>query len=62
MDERATIGRTMRNGETAVVLLASGEEVRFTVRDHRCRVYVNMPAGAQLLAGEDKNLDDLEDR
>jgi hypothetical protein len=61
-DDRATIGRTMRNGETAKVTLPCGEVVRFTVREHRTRVYIDAPAGSTFGPGEDKNLDDEEDR
>jgi hypothetical protein len=63
-DERATIGRTMRNGQTLPITLANGDVIEIEHHGDRCRWGVRVPAGAVVGVPEwrdSRNSDDAED-
>ena len=65
MSERATIGRTMRNGQTLPITLPGGDVIEIEHHGDRARWKVRVPAGVVVgtpVFVNDRNLDDLEDR
>ncbi len=62
---RATIGRTMRNGQTLPITLANGDVIEIEHHGDRARWGIRVPAGVVVgtpVHLEQRNLDDLEDR